>query len=189
MLSSLSATLSVFVFVVAIVSLTTLILCTSVMANSDLPLPVATFDLMKTSGDDWVLANLGVVGYYRVNYDQDNWEKLLSALSTNHEVWYRIIIDLYFLQIMNKLLDGVGCFSSNGDITLVFQAYSSNQQSSVGGRCLQPCQVCSAVQYNIKIWTKISQILHSTRSITHQLLINDDKDVEIWGIPFISNIL
>lgn len=58
------------------------------MANSDLSLSAATIDLMKTSGEDWVLANLNVVGYYRVNYDQDNWDKLLSVLSTNPEVWY-----------------------------------------------------------------------------------------------------
>ncbi|XP_029289963.1 aminopeptidase N-like [Cottoperca gobio] len=44
----------------------------------------ATFDEMKTSGADWVLANLDVVGYYRVNYDQDNWDRLLNALKTNH---------------------------------------------------------------------------------------------------------
>uniref|UniRef100_A0A671V0M6 Aminopeptidase n=1 Tax=Sparus aurata TaxID=8175 RepID=A0A671V0M6_SPAAU len=40
---------------------------------------------MKASGEDWVLANLNVVGYYRVNYDVNNWRKLLTALSTNHE--------------------------------------------------------------------------------------------------------
>ncbi|KAK7892008.1 hypothetical protein WMY93_023971 [Mugilogobius chulae] len=41
-------------------------------------------DQMKVTGNDWVLANLNVVGYYRVNYDQNNWEKLLNALSNNH---------------------------------------------------------------------------------------------------------
>ncbi|KAG7231138.1 hypothetical protein INR49_027178, partial [Caranx melampygus] len=39
---------------------------------------------MKTTGADWLLANLNVVGYYRVNYDQGNWEKLLNVLSLNH---------------------------------------------------------------------------------------------------------
>ncbi|XP_070763201.1 aminopeptidase N-like [Enoplosus armatus] len=46
----------------------------------------ATFDAMKASGADWVLANFHVVGYYRVNYDQGNWEKLLNGLSTNHHI-------------------------------------------------------------------------------------------------------
>ncbi|XP_037538536.1 aminopeptidase Ey [Nematolebias whitei] len=41
---------------------------------------------MKVSGSDWVLANLNVVGYYRVNYNQENWDRLLNALSTNHIV-------------------------------------------------------------------------------------------------------
>ncbi|KAF7646922.1 hypothetical protein LDENG_00180550 [Lucifuga dentata] len=44
----------------------------------------AIIDAMKTSGSDWVLANLDVVGYYRVNYDQANWDRLLNVLSTNH---------------------------------------------------------------------------------------------------------
>uniref|UniRef100_A0A8C6UH67 Aminopeptidase n=1 Tax=Neogobius melanostomus TaxID=47308 RepID=A0A8C6UH67_9GOBI len=45
-----------------------------------------TVDMMKATGTDWVLANLNVVGYYRVNYDQSNWNKLLNALNTNHSV-------------------------------------------------------------------------------------------------------
>uniref|UniRef100_A0A7N9B1C1 Aminopeptidase n=1 Tax=Mastacembelus armatus TaxID=205130 RepID=A0A7N9B1C1_9TELE len=38
------------------------------------------------SGDGWVLANTNVSGYFRVNYDPDNWNRLLSLLSTNHQV-------------------------------------------------------------------------------------------------------
>ncbi|XP_054892990.1 aminopeptidase N-like [Poeciliopsis prolifica] len=47
----------------------------------------ATNNDMKVTGDsDWVLANNDVVGYYRVNYDDGNWNKLLTALITNHQV-------------------------------------------------------------------------------------------------------
>ncbi|CAB1433690.1 unnamed protein product [Pleuronectes platessa] len=46
----------------------------------------ATNEAMKTTAGDWVLANLDVVGYYRVNYDDSNWDKLLNALSTNHKL-------------------------------------------------------------------------------------------------------
>ncbi|MEQ2280807.1 hypothetical protein AMECASPLE_023742 [Ameca splendens] len=41
-------------------------------------------DMKVTEASDWVLANLDVVGYYRVNYDDSNWNKLLNALTTNH---------------------------------------------------------------------------------------------------------
>lgn len=41
---------------------------------------------MQTSSDEWVLANHNVVGYYRVNYDEGNWEKLLQILNETHEV-------------------------------------------------------------------------------------------------------
>ncbi|KAG9266986.1 aminopeptidase Ey-like [Astyanax mexicanus] len=41
---------------------------------------------MKVSRGDWVLANTNVSGYYRVNYDPENWERLLKQLSSNHQV-------------------------------------------------------------------------------------------------------
>ncbi|KAM9408324.1 aminopeptidase N-like [Pholidichthys leucotaenia] len=40
---------------------------------------------MKVTGDEWVLANTNVSGYFRVNYDLDNWDRLLSLLNTNHQ--------------------------------------------------------------------------------------------------------
>lgn len=41
---------------------------------------------MRVSGEDWVLANINVSGYFRVNYDLDNWDRLLSLLNTDHQV-------------------------------------------------------------------------------------------------------
>ncbi|XP_070690387.1 aminopeptidase N-like [Pempheris klunzingeri] len=40
---------------------------------------------MRASGEDWVLVNTNVSGYFRVNYDLDNWDRLLSLLNTNHQ--------------------------------------------------------------------------------------------------------
>uniref|UniRef100_A0A146WKL4 Aminopeptidase n=1 Tax=Fundulus heteroclitus TaxID=8078 RepID=A0A146WKL4_FUNHE len=40
---------------------------------------------MRT-GPSWVLANINVTGYYRVNYDLGNWERLFSQLSADHQV-------------------------------------------------------------------------------------------------------
>lgn len=44
-----------------------------------------TNNQMKASGEDWVLANTNVSGYFRVNYDAENWNRLLSLLNTNHK--------------------------------------------------------------------------------------------------------
>lgn len=44
---------------------------------------------MRVSGEDWVLANTNVSGYFRVNYDLDNWDRLLSLLNTNHQVSHK----------------------------------------------------------------------------------------------------
>uniref|UniRef100_A0A8C2Z1S0 Aminopeptidase n=1 Tax=Cyclopterus lumpus TaxID=8103 RepID=A0A8C2Z1S0_CYCLU len=41
---------------------------------------------MKAPLTDWVLANLDVVGYYRVNYDQGNWNRLVDHLKNNHKL-------------------------------------------------------------------------------------------------------
>uniref|UniRef100_A0A8C1G9M3 Aminopeptidase n=1 Tax=Cyprinus carpio TaxID=7962 RepID=A0A8C1G9M3_CYPCA len=41
---------------------------------------------MKVSKNEWVLANLHVSGYFRVNYDLGNWERLLSQLESGHQV-------------------------------------------------------------------------------------------------------
>ncbi|XP_051808613.1 aminopeptidase N-like isoform X1 [Acanthochromis polyacanthus] len=46
----------------------------------------ASIPAMTVTGNEWVLANIDVVGYYRVNYDQANWDKLLNALNTDHEL-------------------------------------------------------------------------------------------------------
>ncbi|CAH7340748.1 aminopeptidase N [Phodopus roborovskii] len=40
----------------------------------------------KTSGNEWVLLNLGVTGYYQVNYDEGNWKKIQSQLQSDLSV-------------------------------------------------------------------------------------------------------
>ncbi|XP_028970128.2 aminopeptidase Ey isoform X2 [Esox lucius] len=41
---------------------------------------------MRTSGSEWLLVNLKMSGYYRVNYNLENWERLLNQLNTDHLV-------------------------------------------------------------------------------------------------------
>ncbi|XP_053172671.1 aminopeptidase N-like [Scomber japonicus] len=40
---------------------------------------------MRASEGEWVLGNTNASGYFRVNYDADNWDRLLSLLNTNHQ--------------------------------------------------------------------------------------------------------
>lgn len=57
--------------------------------NALLHLPVGLSGLnvdMRSSGGAWTLANLHVSGYYRVNYDRGNWERLLAQLGSRHQV-------------------------------------------------------------------------------------------------------
>ncbi|XP_056595840.1 alanyl (membrane) aminopeptidase b, tandem duplicate 1 [Triplophysa dalaica] len=39
----------------------------------------------EIKSNEWILANIDVVGYYRVNYDIDNWKRLLNALQTSKD--------------------------------------------------------------------------------------------------------
>lgn len=39
--------------------------------------------------NDWIIGNVQQYGYYRVNYDKNNWLKLVQQLKTDHAVsWY-----------------------------------------------------------------------------------------------------
>ncbi|XP_040426085.1 aminopeptidase N [Cygnus olor] len=40
----------------------------------------------KVDSPDWLLLNLNVSGYFRVNYNQENWDQLLQQLSRDHLV-------------------------------------------------------------------------------------------------------
>ncbi|XP_053320871.1 aminopeptidase N-like [Spea bombifrons] len=37
----------------------------------------------KTTGSEWLLANINVTGYYRVNYDDGNWDRLIAELQNS----------------------------------------------------------------------------------------------------------
>ncbi|XP_069481323.1 aminopeptidase N-like isoform X2 [Ambystoma mexicanum] len=51
--------------------------------------PSGVYDAWKVDkgSSDWILANLNVTGYYRVNYDQENWRRLIRQLDTDHRVF------------------------------------------------------------------------------------------------------
>lgn len=38
------------------------------------------------STDEWLVANINMTGFYRVNYDSGNWDRLLATLNDNHQV-------------------------------------------------------------------------------------------------------
>ncbi|KAM9861189.1 aminopeptidase Ey-like [Aulostomus maculatus] len=40
---------------------------------------------MALGPDDWLVANINMTGFYRVNYDMRNWERLLAKLSSQHQ--------------------------------------------------------------------------------------------------------
>ncbi|XP_071098276.1 aminopeptidase N-like [Haliotis cracherodii] len=49
----------------------------------------------------WILGNIRHHGYYRVNYDEDNWRNIIKQLKTDHDV----IIPINRAQIINDAMD------------------------------------------------------------------------------------
>ncbi|KAM9366567.1 aminopeptidase Ey-like [Symphorus nematophorus] len=45
----------------------------------------ATNENMTLGTGDWLMANINMKGFFRVNYDPENWERLLAKLSSKHE--------------------------------------------------------------------------------------------------------
>uniref|UniRef100_A0A8C3AQD7 Aminopeptidase n=1 Tax=Cyclopterus lumpus TaxID=8103 RepID=A0A8C3AQD7_CYCLU len=41
-------------------------------------------NMTLVGANDWLVANMNTKGFYRVNYDSDNWERLLAKLSSRH---------------------------------------------------------------------------------------------------------
>uniref|UniRef100_A0A8C8ERF8 Aminopeptidase n=1 Tax=Oncorhynchus tshawytscha TaxID=74940 RepID=A0A8C8ERF8_ONCTS len=57
------------------------------LAPTALPTQVLRKSAFKSEDGKWVLANINCMGYFRVNYDPANWDRLLSQLETNiHEI-------------------------------------------------------------------------------------------------------
>ncbi|NXE95772.1 AMPN Aminopeptidase, partial [Menura novaehollandiae] len=46
-----------------------------------------TNNQFKVNSPSWLLLNLNVSGYFRVNYNQENWDQILNQLGTDHEVF------------------------------------------------------------------------------------------------------
>ncbi|NXQ09309.1 AMPN Aminopeptidase, partial [Vidua macroura] len=47
----------------------------------------ATNNDFRLNSPSWLLLNLNVTGYFRVNYNQENWDQLLKQLDANHTVF------------------------------------------------------------------------------------------------------
>ena len=50
---------------------------------------VAMPDHLDTDG--WYLVNVQQYGYYRVNYDQHNWNALINQLKKKHQVFWTVL--------------------------------------------------------------------------------------------------
>ncbi|XP_070547176.1 aminopeptidase N-like [Ptychodera flava] len=68
-----------------------------------------TFDLPGDHSNNWILGNIGLTGFYRVNYDIDNWNRIIRQLADDHTVFTPVsraaIIDDAFALQRAGLLD------------------------------------------------------------------------------------
>ena len=65
---------------------------------------VSTSRNIQVMEHDWILANIGQKGFYRVNYTAENWAALTEQLKTDHEVSITVSSPNRLYRILN------GCF-------------------------------------------------------------------------------
>ena len=72
------------------------------------PNKLSTSVRLKTDVGNWILANVLGTGFYRVNYDQQNWRLLITQLKNDHEGIHVInrahLIDDAFALAANRTL-------------------------------------------------------------------------------------
>ncbi|XP_067212668.1 aminopeptidase Q-like isoform X2 [Linepithema humile] len=74
--------------------------------------PNHNYTVKNINSNDWVLVNIKQIGYYRVNYDTENWLKLARYLNSDNYVEIHVInraqiVDDAFYFLMKKQLDFV----------------------------------------------------------------------------------
>lgn len=56
---------------------------------------------MALGPSDWLVANINLTGFFRVNYDAENWERIFNKLNSRHEVSGELLQILFNKQPLN----------------------------------------------------------------------------------------
>ncbi|XP_064114526.1 aminopeptidase N-like isoform X2 [Macrobrachium nipponense] len=79
------------------------------------------------SGDEWVIFNVQETGFYRVNYDDDNWNLIIEQLKADHEVIHTI----NRAQIIDDAMDLARAGHLSYEIALDIYTYLGNETEYV----------------------------------------------------------
>uniref|UniRef100_A0A671SR71 Aminopeptidase n=1 Tax=Sinocyclocheilus anshuiensis TaxID=1608454 RepID=A0A671SR71_9TELE len=81
-----------------------------------------------TNGDQWVLANINVTGYYRVNYDDENWQRLLNVLQTSRQS----------IPVINRaqIIDDAFNLANFQSVQILKESFSFTEQELLKRHCL-----------------------------------------------------
>ncbi|KAK3108903.1 hypothetical protein FSP39_018341 [Pinctada imbricata] len=88
----------------------------------------------KEKDDEWVVANVEQMGYYRVNYDADNWALLTKQLNTNHT-------ESYFSKVVNVRKALVQQLKE----TITQFAHGQGNPDRVSGLCVDYDEACRVI--------------------------------------------
>ncbi|XP_010775422.1 aminopeptidase N [Notothenia coriiceps] len=97
-----------------------------------------THEMMRVSGEDWVLANTNVSGYFRVNYDSENWDRLLTLLNTNHQVSQ----NPYFKRQVEPLFEYFKMITANWTKVPTGHTDQYNEINAIGMACTMGVKGC-----------------------------------------------
>lgn len=81
----------------------------------------------KIDSNDWLILNKQSTGYYRINYDNENWNLIIEALCQKHYKIHpfnraQLMHDAYYLSVANRL---------NHDILLKMLTYLKREDRSM----------------------------------------------------------
>uniref|UniRef100_A0A8C7JZK8 Aminopeptidase n=1 Tax=Oncorhynchus kisutch TaxID=8019 RepID=A0A8C7JZK8_ONCKI len=133
----------------------------------------------SVSGSEWVLANLNVSGYYRVNYDMDNWERLLNQLTTDHterdSVPWESVLILYITRYLSQERDYIPWESALRNLNYYILMFDRGQAYGVLQGYLK-MQITPLFEYFRTItvdWTRVPTGHNDQVNVIVFLLFND----------------
>nr|XP_012221839.1 PREDICTED: thyrotropin-releasing hormone-degrading ectoenzyme-like [Linepithema humile] len=125
----------------------------------------------KIDNKDWIIVNLQQTGYYRVNYDEDNWKKLANYLYENHAN----------IHVLNRaqIIDDAFYFVQQRELNLtMFWSITNYLYKDTDYVAWYP--MIKVIEYMTCVWALPDDIIKNISEIFRQLLLRLKYSDEIY---------
>lgn len=111
---------------------------------------IYTSEKITWDGLGWIKGNVGQKGFYRVNYDDKNWDALASAFKTNHKVKHVSLESLCKLWFQKQWLNSFLLKLNEGLKCLLYRntlSYFGSTTSSIN--CINFARIIELSRFDI----------------------------------------